>query len=53
MRSKWPTHKRVRIWWAPWRTRCQCGMAAYPCPAMRLGAVKRWQAEERMRHDAR
>jgi len=26
------THHPVRVWWAPWRHRCQCGCSWYPCP---------------------
>lgn len=25
-------HEPVRIWYQPWRQRCSCGCAWYPCP---------------------
>lgn len=25
-------HRAKRIWWRPWRTRCACGCAWFPCP---------------------
>jgi hypothetical protein len=25
-------HKAVPVWWKPWRSRCACGCAWFPCP---------------------
>jgi len=25
-------HRRVRPWWALWRSRCACGVRHWPCP---------------------
>lgn len=27
----WGRHRPVRVWWAPWRRRCGCGEARWPC----------------------
>lgn len=27
-RAHWP----VRVWWAPWRRHCSCGVHQWPCP---------------------
>lgn len=52
----WIRHDRRRIWWAPWRSRCACGVDAYPCPALRwrraqaevgLAAAREWRDVER------
>ncbi|BEL09201.1 hypothetical protein Q0Z83_073920 [Actinoplanes sichuanensis] len=52
-RDLWPKHGRRRIWWAPWRVVCRCGLAAYPCVVLRtvyrnrVDAAQRWRNEER------
>lgn len=25
-------HRGVRVWFKPWKTRCACGCAWFPCP---------------------
>ena len=25
-------HKPLRVWFAPWKTRCACGCGWFPCP---------------------
>ncbi|BEL05618.1 hypothetical protein Q0Z83_038090 [Actinoplanes sichuanensis] len=25
-------HREVRVWFMPWKTRCACGCAWFPCP---------------------
>lgn len=24
-------HRPLRLWWAPWRSRCSCGLDDWPC----------------------
>jgi len=29
-------HGPRRLWWAPWRQVCRCGLGAWPCYAQRM-----------------
>ena len=54
-------HGQRRVWFRPWQVICQCGLDAWPCPAVRIrerqaelmrrppvAAMGAWQGERRI-----
>ena len=38
MRDLYPKHGLRRLWYAPWRVVCRCGLEVYPCFVERMVA---------------